>query len=51
MTFKPTYKYIILTNDYDYNRVPAYTDRILFEAIHKMPQQNPLMNIYYGVVD
>ena len=30
------------------NRVPAYTDRILFESLYEMPQKNPIMNIYYG---
>ena len=51
MTFKPTYKFICKTNQYDLNRQPAYTDRILFESVHSMPQKNPLMNIYYGVVE
>lgn len=37
MTFKPTYKFVMKTNEYDLNRVPAYTDRILFESIHRMP--------------
>lgn len=31
--------------------MPSYTDRILFESVHPLPQQNPLMNIYYGSVD
>jgi hypothetical protein len=51
MTFRPTYKFIIKTNEYDLSRIPAYTDRILFESLYKMPQQNPLMNIYYGMVE
>lgn len=50
MTFKPTYKYLAMKSEYDVNRVPAYTDRIFFEARYPMPQQNPLMNIYYGDV-
>ena len=32
-------------------RFPSYTDRILFESVHALPQQNPVMNIYYGRVD
>lgn len=32
-------------------RFPSYTDRILFESVHELPQQNPVMNIYYGRVD
>ena len=51
MTFRPTYKYFIKTNTFNLERNPAYTDRILFESIHELPQQNPLMNIYYGIVD
>jgi len=51
MTFRPTYKFLIKTNDYDLNRFPSYTDRILFESVHEMHQKNPLMNIYYGSVD
>lgn len=39
------------TNEYDLKRFPAYTDRILFESVQELPQQNPLMNIYYGKVD
>ena len=31
--------------------MPAYTDRILFESVHDLPQKNPLMNIYYGKID
>jgi len=31
ITFLPTYKYLVKTGDYDWNRVPAYTDRIIFE--------------------
>ena len=51
ITFGPTYKYLIKTNEYDLKRMPAYTDRILFESVHDMPQKNPLMNIFYGKVD
>lgn len=51
MTFKPTYKFKMNTNEYDINRVPAYTDRILFEQVHQLPQQNPLMCIFYGMAD
>jgi len=51
MTFRPTYKFIVKTNEYDWNRFPSYTDRILFESVHPLPQQNPLMNVYYGSVD
>jgi hypothetical protein len=51
ITFAPTYKYLVKTNDYDYNREPAYTDRILFENLYDMPQKNALMNIYYGKVN
>lgn len=48
ITFTPTYKYLVKTNEYDWKRMPAYTDRIIFEAIHDLPQKNPIMNIYYG---
>jgi len=51
ITFGPTYKYIVKTDQYDTNRMPAYTDRILFESVHDLPQKNPLMNIYYGKID
>ena len=51
ITFAPTYKYHMGTNDYDWSRQPAYCDRILFESLHDQPQRNPLMNIYYGSVD
>ena len=37
ITFGPTYKYQIKTNTYDLKRMPAYTDRILFESVHEMP--------------
>lgn len=50
MTFKPTYKYEAMKSEYDMKREPAYTDRIFFEARYPLPQQNPLMNIYYGDV-
>jgi hypothetical protein len=51
ITFGPTYKYIMKTDEYDLNRMPAYTDRILFESVHDLPQKNPLMNIYYGKIN
>ena len=51
ITFSPTYKYLIKTNEFDWNRSPAYCDRILFESVHDLPQKNPIMNIYYGKVD
>jgi len=31
--------------------MPAYTDRVIFEAAHDIPQKNSLMNIYYGKID
>ena len=37
ITYGPSYKYIIKTNEYDPKRMPAYTDRILFESIHDTP--------------
>lgn len=51
ITFAPTYKFHMGTSDYDWSRMPAYCDRILFESVHDLPQRNPLMNIYYGCVD
>lgn len=51
MTFRPTYKFITKTSDYDLARFPSYTDRILFEGIYDLPQKNPLTSIYYGCVD
>lgn len=51
LTFGPTYKYFVKTNEYNFKRQPAYTDRIIFEAAHDQPQKNALMNIYYGKVD
>jgi len=39
------------TNEYDMKRMPAFTDRILFESVHDLPQKNPLMNFFYGKVD
>jgi hypothetical protein len=51
ITFTPTYKYHLQSNDFDWKRVPAYTDRILYESVHELPQKNPAMNIYYGKAD
>ena len=51
ITFGPSYKYLMKTNEYDVKRMPSYTDRILFESVHDMPQKNPMMNIFYGKVD
>ena len=32
INFMPTYKYKELTDEYDYKRIPAWTDRILFKS-------------------
>lgn len=37
ITFSPTYKYLVKTNEFDWNRSPAYCDRILFESVHDLP--------------
>ena len=37
LTFAPTYKFHVKTNDYDMKRFPSYTDRILFESVHALP--------------
>ena len=35
INFMPTYKYKELTDEYDYKRIPAWTDRILFKSKNK----------------
>ena len=50
ITFTPTFKYHVGTNEYNWQRCPAYTDRILYESVHDIPQKNPIMSIYYGKI-
>ncbi|XP_014252090.1 synaptojanin-1 [Cimex lectularius] len=55
ITFHPTYKYDLFSNDYDTSekcRAPAWTDRVLwkrrFFGEEKPDDWNPGVNVYYG---
>lgn len=44
VTFKPTYKFIVGTDNYNTRRKPAWTDRILYKVRTDI-NGNPLMNV------